>query len=138
MTSRRDFLQIGITGGMLLPFAALGDHATLSAAHTPLYKAIFDERFPSGIAFAREMTRRGVAVQAIRGDITALWYQDLYFTWRNRSVRIAGLTTRESLFCLEILACDAGHRVTERQFVDGLVRWSIGPNWKSEVRSQSL
>jgi hypothetical protein len=134
MTSRRDFLQIGIAGGMLLPFAAFGDYIALSEAHPPLYKAIFDERFPLSVAFARKMTSRGIAVHGIRGDITALWYHDLYFQWRDRSGRITGLTTNESFFCLQVLACDAGYRVTERHALDdGLVQWSIGPRVKLQI-----
>jgi hypothetical protein len=74
------------------------------------------------------VNRRGIPIHGIRGDITALWYHDLYFHWRNEPTPIAGITTSESLFCLELLARDAGLRVTSRRALDErLVAWSIGP-----------
>jgi hypothetical protein len=135
MTGRRAFLQIGLAGAVLLPLAAargvrLEPEATFDgpAAPVPLYKVIFDERFPASVAFALDVNRRGIPMHGIRGDITALWYHDLYFQWKNRPAPIAGVTTNESLFCLEMLARDAGLRVTHRRDLDeGLVSWSIGP-----------
>jgi hypothetical protein len=128
MTNRREFLRIGLTGTMLLPLVAFSDSVIASPAHVPLYKAIFDKRFPASLMFADEMTRRGITVHGISGDVTSLWYHDLYFTWKDRPVQIVGLTTKESLFCLEILARDAGYRATKHKILaDGLVQWSIGP-----------
>jgi hypothetical protein len=125
MTSRREFLQIGLAGGVLLPLATPW---TLSAAPIPFYKAIVDERFPAAVAFARDWSQHGVPIHQIRGDVTALWYHDLHFQWHTGPTHIAGVTTSESLFCLEMLARDAGHRVTERRVLDeGLVSWVIGP-----------
>jgi hypothetical protein len=123
---RREFLQVGLAAAAALPFAAL--HASrASAAPAALYKAIFDERFPAGRAFAVDSKRRGVATHAIRGDVTALWYHDLYYTWRNGPAPIAGVTRAESLFCLEVLARDAGMRVVRRrELEDDLVEWVIG------------
>src|SRR2546425_12044448 len=127
MTNRREFLQIGLAGAAIVPLAAFGRPAYAPAA-SPLYKAIFDERFPASIAFALELNRRGIPIHGIRGDITALWYHDLYFQWRGGPVAIAGMTTNESLFCLEVLGRDAGLRVTDRRAIaDGLVSWSMRP-----------
>jgi hypothetical protein len=128
MTDRRGFLQIGLAGAVSLPFAALGARGLAPVVPLSYYKAIFDERFPASIAWARDLDRRGVPVHGIRGDVTALWYHDLYFRWKRGPVRIAGVTTKESLFCLELLARDAGLRVIDRhERDDGLVAWSIGP-----------
>jgi hypothetical protein len=129
MTSRRKFLQAGLPGAVFLAVAPrvwLEDHLS---GREPLYKIIFDERFPVSVAFAtRELGPSGTSIQGIRGDVTALWYRDLYYRWKNSSARIAGVTTRESLFCLEMLARDAGLSVTTRQSIDDeLVLWSIGP-----------
>jgi len=128
MTSRRELLQIGLTGSALLALSPLINGAIASAPPARLYKAIYDERFPSSLAFARELDRQGVHVHGIRGDVTALWYHDLHFQWKEGSVELAGMTTSESLFCLEMLARDAGQRVTSRRmYDDGLVSWTIGP-----------
>jgi hypothetical protein len=126
--TRRELLRIGLTSGALgaLPPAAM--FAGPSVASHPLHKAIFDDRFTRSVAFARAWHRMGAPVHAIRGDVTSLWYDDLYFAWKNGPIELAGMTTAESLFCLETLARDAGHRVTSRQtHEDGLVSWTIGP-----------
>jgi hypothetical protein len=127
MTSRRELLQIGFAGVALQAVSSLAWPQTASAADITPDRVIFDHRFPSSVSFADSFARRGIAVHGIRGDITALWYDTLYFDWRERKAPLAGLTTAESLFCLEILARDAGMRVTERHVrADGLVSWSIG------------
>jgi hypothetical protein len=127
MTSRRAFLQAGLTGGALLAMSDL-THAFDIVTSDRLYKAIFDERFPAAVAFARDMRRRGIATHGINGDITALWYHDLHFAWAQAPICFAGVTTASALFCLETLARDAGHCVTSRQIhEDGLVTWTIGP-----------
>jgi len=102
--------------------------AGLPTRRGPLHKAVFDERFPSSVAFARAWHRLGAPVHGIRGDVTSLWYDDLYHAWKRGPFALAGMTTAESLFCLETLARDAGHCVTSRQpHEDGLVSWTIGP-----------
>ena len=128
MTSRRELLKIGLTASVSLALAPFGQLSNAFAARALPYKAIFDERFPASVAFARAWQRHDVPVHGIRGDVTALWYHDLHFAWKNAPVEIAGMTTKESLFCLETLARDAGHRVTACQTLEsGLVSWSIGP-----------
>jgi hypothetical protein len=67
-----------------------------------------------------------MTVQGIAGDITALWYDDLYFRWQQGSTVVAGLTGASALFCLEELAWDAGHcvvlRVDHTRHGDGRLR----------------
>jgi hypothetical protein len=135
MTSRRDVLRMGVAGAVLLPLASPKASAPATTRSPDMldnldnvYRVIFDERFPASVAFALDVNRRGIPIHGIRGDITALWYHDLYFHWRNEPTPIAGITTSESLFCLELLARDAGLRVTSRRALDErLVAWSIGP-----------
>lgn len=96
-------------------------------------RAVFDRDFAEARSFARAVRARGIATQAIRGDVTSLWYDDLYFRWREGSVVTAGLTGRSALFCLEQLARDAGHRVLLRvnhtQTADGAVEHAFhGPD----------
>jgi len=132
MASRREFLQAGIAAS-LLPAAA-------SATGAPdnyrllYYKVIFDERFPSSVAYGAEWQARGAAVHAIRGDITDLWFHDLDLQWKKQPLPIAGLTAHGPLFCLERLAWDQGMRVVsrmEQKSLDGdgepLISWVIAP-----------
>lgn len=119
MSSRREFLQMGVAA-LALPISA---HAALSPspslldgelAATPLYKAVFDERFSSSRAFAEEAERLGVSTHGIKGDMTDLWYHDLYARWKQGPVAIAGLTAHGPIFCLERLAWDQRMRVVFR------------------------
>jgi hypothetical protein len=119
MASRREFLQAGIAA-LALPISA---HTALSAAAaapdtavavTPLYKVVFDERFPASVAFGCEAQSLGLPVHSIRGDITDLWFHDLDARWKKSPVAVAGLTAQGALFCLERLAWDHGMRVVFR------------------------
>jgi hypothetical protein len=119
MASRREFLQVGIAA-LALPISA---HAALSPAAaaaenpvavTPLYKVVFDERFPASVAFGAEARSLGLSTHSIRGDITDLWFHDLDARWKKSPAAVAGLTAQGALFCLERLAWDHGMRVVYR------------------------
>jgi hypothetical protein len=129
MTNRREFLHMGVAA-LSLPIAARagisaaapsdesapqGSHApTEPVAAEPLYKILFDERFPASTSFADELKRHGLTPEAIRGDITDVWFNDLYYRWKQQPVAIAGLTAPGAIFCLEMLARDAGMQVVMR------------------------
>lgn len=121
MTSRREFLQIGIAASAL-PLATQAARAAglppLAAdeqAHAVrLYKVVYDTRIPASVAFARRAEASGVATYPIEGDMTRFWYEDLYHRWRSGPAAIAGLTAHGALFCLERLAWDQGLRVVFR------------------------
>jgi hypothetical protein len=51
----------------------------------------------------------------MEGDITALWYHDLYARLRTGPIAMAGLTLNGALFCLDVLARNHGMRVVFRQ-----------------------
>ena len=140
MNSRREFLQAGIAASVL-PLAAAGSSLSPSQRdeRANFYKVIFDERFPTSVAFGLEWIARGAAVHAIRGDITDLWFHDLDVQWKKRPVPIAGLTAHGPLFCLERLAWDHGMRVVSRveQYArdgDGepLISWVIAPRQRTQ------
>ena len=80
----------------------------------PLYKVLYDVRFPASVTFARRATAHGMPVHAMDGDMTRFWYDDLYHRWQRRPVAIAGLTAHGALFCLERLAWDQRMRVVFR------------------------
>jgi len=79
MPSRRKFVQIALAGAALAPLAIRDALDGFAGVSPRLYKAIFDKRFPASIAFSLDAERRGVPVHGIEGDVTALWYHDLYF-----------------------------------------------------------
>lgn len=115
MTSRREFLKVGLVASAL-PVSAhadlIGDEAPLAAV--PLYKVLYDTRFPASVAFARRAAARGLVVQAMSGDMTGFWYDDLYHRWQHGPAAIAGLTAHGALFCLERLAWEQRMRVVFR------------------------
>jgi hypothetical protein len=112
VTSRREFLQAGLIASAL-PIAARAD-LDADELSVPLYKVVYDVRFPASVGFARRVSQRGLAVHAIAGDMTSLWYDDLYRRWQRSPAAIAGLTAHGALFCLERLAWDQRMRVVYR------------------------
>lgn len=113
MTSRREFLQIGITA-TAWPLAANVARATAAGSGLPLYKVVYDRRFAAGRTFADRARALGFTTHAIDGDMTKLWYEDLYHVWRRGPAAIAGLTAHGPLFCLDELGRDQGLRVVFR------------------------
>jgi hypothetical protein len=122
MTNRREFVMAGLAASAL-PLAARADFADLEAA-IPLYKILYDTRFPASVAFARRAAAAGAAIQAMSGDITRFWYDDLYHRWLQEPAAIAGFTAHGALFCLEQLAWERRMRVVyrgEHAALDGCV-----------------
>lgn len=78
------------------------------------YKVIFDTRFEASCSFATGAVRLGCPTQAITGDVTALWFNELQPRWARGEGAIIGMTTGVSLFCLEQLAWDQWKRVVAR------------------------
>lgn len=118
MTNRRQFLQIGIAATVATQTVrAAGATLALDGGVTdsvPLYKVLYDVRFPDSMAFARRAAARGAVTHALEGDMTRFWYDDLYHRWRSGAAAVAGLTAHGPLFCLERLAWDQGMRVVFR------------------------
>jgi hypothetical protein len=118
MTSRRTFLQIGIAASawplanQAARAAALGSPAPASSL--PLYKVVYDTRFAESVAFGQRAASLGEQVHPIQGDMTSLWYHDIYHRWKQSPVAIAGLTAQGPLFCFERLAWDQGLKVVFR------------------------
>lgn len=113
MTSRREFLQIGITA-TAWPLAANVAGAAAAGNALPLYKVIYDRRFPASLAFAARARALGLTVHSIDGDMTKLWYEDLYHVWKQGPIAIAGFTAHGALFCFDQLGRDQGLRVVFR------------------------
>jgi hypothetical protein len=135
MVNRRDFFISSVAAAALplvIGRAAARSITGPGPGESSLYKVVFDERFPASVAYGHEAVRRGLAVQAIRGDITDFWYYDLYPQWRKAPVAIAGLTAHGPIFCLERLCWDFGMRVSFRkQRPDALISWVIAPRQRA-------
>ena len=113
--SRRNFVTACLAGAGIA--AALGPHAagaSPAAGHSALRFALFDTRFPAAVAFSRAMFQRWVTLAPFHGDVTAVWFEQLDPLWRREPIRVAGLTTPSTLFCLEQMAWDHGLRVAFR------------------------
>lgn len=117
MSTRREFLEgCAAAAAGLATFQLVTDSASARVGHGrhELQRVIFDRDFAEARSFASAVRALGIRAQAISGDVTSLWYDDLFFQWRAGAVVMAGLTGCSSLFCLEQLAWDAGHRVVLR------------------------
>ena len=135
MTSRRQFLGIGITATVWPGLMAAVERSSVTRApseepaHPRLYKAIYDTAYVPAVEFAAQMRRRGVAIHGIERDITSVWFNDLALRWRRSPVAIAGLTAPNALFCLEQLAWDhrmrVVFRVTHRRGRNGAIEHQI-------------
>ena len=111
MTNRRQFLQMSAAAASALPLAsrAVNLSETVDADPVyPFYKVIYDDRFADCRAFAKEAARFGANIHAHQGDVTDLWYNDLYYRWKEGPAAIAGFTLESHAFLLEILGRDAG------------------------------
>src|SRR5258708_7867012 len=112
-SSRREFMR---SGAMMLGALSAGDLSSMASAaekadeHMPaqdssalgIYMVVYDHRMPDSAAFAQRSRSLGLRTEDLdRGDVTALWYSDLYHRWKKGPVAIAGLTTYEALFVLE-------------------------------------
>ena len=110
MSTRRQFIQ---TGAALAALGTTSDSIASEPAqvHINLYKVIVDATFAPSLAFGERAAWLGLATHASPSDVTSLWYHDLHPRWMRSAAPIAGLTSPESLFCLERLAWDHSMRV---------------------------
>jgi hypothetical protein len=108
MPNRREFLQAGLAVSLLPLFPR-------KVFSPPALKAldvvIFDQRFLKARDFSQQAQDAGLDCAAIEGDITNLYFHDLSLRWNRGPTTIAGLSTKASLFCLEMLARDRGMRL---------------------------
>src|SRR5688572_19747703 len=139
--SRREFLQIGITAAAW-PIVARAAEARPS---TPLLGVVYDTRFAESVAFARRSAALGLQAHAIEGDMTRLWFDEIYHRWQQRPTALAGLTAHGPMFCFAELARDVMMRVVHRAehrpaagaalaSADTLYRWVIAPRHEAESK----
>jgi hypothetical protein len=117
MTNRRQLLEAGVAAAAwpwTFGVAATPGNESPGGARVEIYSVLYDTRFEASVAFARRAAGRGHAVAATNGDVTRVWYDDLYHRWRQGPAAIAGLTAHGALFCLEQLAIEQRMRVLFR------------------------
>ena len=107
MPNRREFLQGGIAVSLLPLLSRKGFSAAPPRA---LDMVVFDQRFHKAREFAQQGREAGLDCTAIEGDITHLYFHHLSLRWNRGPTTLAGLSTKASLFCLEMLARDRGMR----------------------------
>ena len=113
MTNRRQFIQHGVVLSAV-PLVLNQAYAQAPPMRMTPSLAGFDDRYSESRLFASVLMYHGVPVHAIQGDVTALWYDDLYHRWAAAPSPIVGLTGASSLFCLEHLAWKVERRVMFR------------------------
>lgn len=113
--SRRQFLQIGLAA-TAWPIVARTAHAAGLEPRPgiPFLGLVYDTRFAESVEFARHGEALGLRPHAIDGDMTRLWYDEIYHHWRRRPTALAGLTAHGPMFCFAELARDVGMRLVFR------------------------
>jgi len=124
MTSRREFIQHGValSAAHFVVGPALGATVPSDSNYRGLgaitrmrpVLVVFDHQYPESRLFASKLAARGLPTHGITGDVTSLWYHDLYHRWAKGPSPIVGLTGASSLFCLEQLAWKVERRVVLR------------------------
>jgi len=104
--TRRTFCALGAAAAAA---PALGFAQALPPARQRL--ALYDPLYPSANAFAASARSAGIASHGVRSDVTAVWESVLRVAWRDPAAEVIGMTGLDSLFCLDLLARDAGHRL---------------------------
>jgi hypothetical protein len=146
MTSRREFLQIGVTATAWPIVAQAAGIRLDEGAGRDLLGVVYDTRFAESVALATRSATLGVRAHAIDGDMTRLWFDEIYHRWQQRPTALAGLTTHGPMFCFAELARDVMMRVVyraEHRPADGaalahepLYSWVIAP--RHQVGSKEL
>ena len=107
MIGRREFITRSAAFGALPlagPWVASND-----IAWPDLYKVVYDERFELARSFAARAGDCGATLHAISGDVTELWFDDLYQRWRTGPAFLAGITLESSAVQLGYFARDQRH-----------------------------
>lgn len=111
MFNRRKFLQLGATSIGALPLVGHAFTETFVANNktVPFYKVVYDEGFEDCLTFAEEARKLGANTHSIRGDVSALWFQDIKLLLQDAPGIVAGLTQESSALYISALARDMEH-----------------------------
>ncbi|MEZ5891603.1 MAG: hypothetical protein R3C58_00425 [Parvularculaceae bacterium] len=120
MMKRRLFLKTTLSS--LLAAPALAHGANKARVQTP-DRVFYDERFGKAHALSTEF---GAARTPVRGDVTAVWREELNALSRAQPLFLSGVTTESFYFCLTTLL-QSHARVDARaeRVSKDLYAWSI-------------
>ena len=112
MLSRRELMTVAGLAAVPAPALWAVPGAGPRSVRDPgfVYAVIYDDRFIESVRFGAQARQLGYRTSAISGDVTALWYHDLYHRWKKGSAAIAGMTTPDAALCLRLFGADAGLR----------------------------
>lgn len=112
MVNRRKFMQSSLASVPVYASAPLvfgSQEPNRNMASLPIYTMVYDRASPDSVRFSQAASNMGQRISSIlHGDVTRLWYDDLYHQWQIKPVAIAGLTTPDAFFCLNTFAQDSG------------------------------
>jgi hypothetical protein len=115
----------------LAPFAASAREAAGASMKPRLI--LCDTTLGGSAALAERWQRdAGCEIAFFAADVTPLWQRRFHRAWNTQTPALGGITSKETLFCLERLAWDAGQRVLVRTSLADrsgatLWRWLIAP-----------
>ncbi|MRW89818.1 hypothetical protein GJ699_07465 [Duganella sp. FT80W] len=72
---------------------------------------LYDARQAPALTIAQAVLHAGTPTLPIDGDVGTLWRQYLRSFWRAENAILASITGTDTLFCLDLLARDAGRRL---------------------------
>jgi hypothetical protein len=78
-------------------------HGSQPAVGDVVDRCFFDERFVAARPLAARLSGR---LTPVRGDVTAVWRQDVARYVGAKPMTMCGVTTESFVFCLEVLARD--------------------------------
>ncbi len=107
MIDRREFMARGAALGAL-PFTGPLPGSD-DIAWPSFYRVVYDDRFELAKSFASRANEYGARLHAISGDITELWFGNLYRRWRTGPAFLAGMTLESSAVQLGYFARDQRH-----------------------------
>ena len=114
ITTRRDVIQSGIGVAVVAASSLRLQVGSTIAATLRFHTVAYDGRFGEARLFAARARQLGADVYDIDGDITGLWYGQLYPQWKRVPTPVAGITRFNSLLALQLMAGVEGLRVIYR------------------------
>ncbi|MDT8398864.1 MAG: hypothetical protein RQ899_09650 [Pseudomonadales bacterium] len=135
MTNRRQFIKSGLAFSALSITELTALKTAVAASGTPelrLEDFVYDTRFPSAVELARQVENQGVALAAMSGDLTDLWYHRYSRHWKQAPMTLAGVTASDGLFVLETLAADHRMQVIHRSVL------AVPSNYKNHSPNETL
>lgn len=139
MPSRREFIQTtSLTFSAFSVAGALSFHRAAAAPEALPDVFICDNRYAESVREADVLSAHDIPVHHFNGDLTELWVRHLAKRWKQGPMTLSGVTGKDALFVLEVLAWDHAMQVSHRKVLtreslqaDGgnvpLVSWTITP-----------